>query len=64
MSVEAAKLLYIVVFDGRDGDKRKNDRASFRYTQSLLQSTLQLVGCKARCTFQVSRRVFEVIIKN
>lgn len=54
-AAEAPKLLYIVVVDGSggDGDERKNERASFRYTRSLLQSTLQLMGCKARHAFKV-----------
>ncbi|CAA6655522.1 unnamed protein product [Spirodela intermedia] len=33
---------------------------SFRYTRPVLQSTLQLMGCKARHAFKISRRVFEV----
>ncbi|CAN0916439.1 P-loop NTPase domain-containing protein LPA1 homolog 1 [Linum grandiflorum] len=50
---EVAKVLYIVVLDGEDG------RGSFRYTRPVLQSTLQLMGCKARHAFKISRRVFE-----
>lgn len=53
---EAPKLLYIVVAD--EGGERA---ASFRYTRPVLQSTLQLMGCKARHAFKISRRVFEVI---
>uniref|UniRef100_A0A1D1XWC6 Uncharacterized protein DDB_G0273453/DDB_G0273565 n=1 Tax=Anthurium amnicola TaxID=1678845 RepID=A0A1D1XWC6_9ARAE len=33
---------------------------SFRYTRPVLQSTLQLMGCKARHAFKISRRVFEI----
>ncbi|ONK79498.1 uncharacterized protein A4U43_C01F6970 [Asparagus officinalis] len=58
---EASKLLYVVVVDGDDGDGEKRERGSFRYTRSVLQSTLQLMGCKARHAFKMSRRVFEVI---
>ncbi|CAM6102339.1 unnamed protein product [Calypogeia fissa] len=32
-----------------------------RYTRSVLQSTLQLMGCKARHAFKISDRVFEVL---
>lgn len=49
----AAKLLYIVVVD--------ESASSFRYTRSLLHSTLQLMGCKPRHAFEISRRVFDVI---
>ncbi|KAJ3672176.1 hypothetical protein LUZ60_006897 [Juncus effusus] len=55
MGVELGmKLLYIVVSDGRGG-------GGFRYTRSVLQSTLQLMGCKARHAFKISRRVFEIM---
>ena len=33
--------------------KRKKEKESFRYTCPVLQSTLQLVGCKARHAFKV-----------
>ncbi|CAM0146134.1 unnamed protein product [Urochloa decumbens] len=49
----AAKLLYIVVVD--------DNGSSFRYTRSLVHSTLQLMGCKPRHAFEISRRVFDVI---
>ncbi|OWM73776.1 P-loop NTPase domain-containing protein LPA1 homolog 1-like [Punica granatum] len=55
---EVAKLLYIVVVD--EGEKREKGKASFRYTRSVLQSTLQLMGCKPRHAFKISRRVFEL----
>ncbi|KAK1267019.1 hypothetical protein QJS04_geneDACA000303 [Acorus gramineus] len=55
---EFPKLLYIVVVDG-DGGGGKG--VSFRYTRSVLQSTLQLIGCKARHAFKISRSVFEVV---
>uniref|UniRef100_A0A0D9XH40 Zeta toxin domain-containing protein n=1 Tax=Leersia perrieri TaxID=77586 RepID=A0A0D9XH40_9ORYZ len=48
-----AKLLYIVVVD--------DDGATFRYTRSLLHSTLQLMGCKPRHAFEISGRVFDEI---
>ncbi|XWS74324.1 hypothetical protein CRYUN_Cryun02cG0205100 [Craigia yunnanensis] len=56
---ELAKVLYIVVVD--EGEKRKKETSSFRYTRSVLQSTLQLMGCKARHAFKISQRVFELI---
>jgi hypothetical protein len=40
-----AMLLYIVVVD--------EGASSFRYTRSLLHSTLQLMGCKPRHAFEV-----------
>ncbi|XP_043698878.1 P-loop NTPase domain-containing protein LPA1 homolog 2-like isoform X2 [Telopea speciosissima] len=55
---EVPKLLYIVVVD--DGGK-KDGNDSFRYIRSMLQSTLQLMGCKPRHAFKISRRVFEVM---
>lgn len=56
---EALKLLYIVVVDevergGGDGVGGKRS-LSFRYTRPVLQSTLQLMGCKARHAFKVGR---------
>ncbi|XP_010238553.1 P-loop NTPase domain-containing protein LPA1 homolog isoform X1 [Brachypodium distachyon] len=48
-----AKLLYIVVVD--------DNGSSFRYTRSLLHSTLQLMGCKPRHAFEISRKVFDVV---
>ncbi|KAM2692467.1 hypothetical protein EV2_006752 [Malus domestica] len=56
---EAAKVLYIVVVD--DGDKREKGKESFRYTRPVLQSCLQLMGCKPRHAFKISQRVFESI---
>ncbi|KAK8485865.1 hypothetical protein V6N13_138539 [Hibiscus sabdariffa] len=55
---ELTKVLYIVVVD--EGEK-KEETSSFRYTRSVLQSTLQLMGCKARHAFKISKRVFELI---
>ncbi|XP_029123000.1 P-loop NTPase domain-containing protein LPA1 isoform X2 [Elaeis guineensis] len=55
---EFPKLLYMVVVDeGGDG----KESSSFRYTRPVLQSTLQLMGCKARHAFKISQRVYEVI---
>lgn len=48
---EVAKVLYIVVVD--EEDKKENGKQSFRYTRPVLQSTLQLMGCKARHAFKV-----------
>ncbi|CAL0329066.1 unnamed protein product [Lupinus luteus] len=57
---EVGKILYIIVVD--DVEKRENNKGkdSFRYTRSVLQSTLQLIGCKARHAFKISKRVFEI----
>ncbi|CAH8367526.1 unnamed protein product [Eruca vesicaria subsp. sativa] len=54
---EATKVLYVVVVDEGEG----NGDDLFRYTRPVLQSTLQLMGCKARHAFKISRRVFELI---
>ncbi|XP_077221678.1 P-loop NTPase domain-containing protein LPA1 homolog 1-like isoform X1 [Tasmannia lanceolata] len=54
---EAPKLLYIVV----DDEEESKGNVSFRYTRPVLQSTLQLMGCKARHAFKISRRVFDVM---
>ncbi|KAE8037797.1 hypothetical protein FH972_010356 [Carpinus fangiana] len=56
---EVAKVLYIVVED--EEDKREKGKESFRYTRPVLQSTLQLMGCKARHAFKISQRVFGLI---
>lgn len=47
---EIPKVLYIMVVD--EGEKKK-ETSSFRYTRPVLQSTLQLMGCKARHAFKV-----------
>lgn len=52
---EVAKLLYIVVVDDDAAKKRTGkEKKSFRYTRRVLQTTLQLMGCKARHAFKVS----------
>ncbi|KAL8089875.1 P-loop NTPase domain-containing protein LPA1 homolog 2-like isoform X1 [Apium graveolens] len=53
------KVLYIVVVD--DVKKSEEVDGSFRYTRAVLQSTLQLMGCKARHAFKISQRVFELM---
>lgn len=57
MAVEVTKVLYIVVVDAEGEEslkKRKDDaKPSFRYTRSVLQNTLQLMGCKPRHAFKV-----------
>ncbi|KAM7259045.1 hypothetical protein ACFE04_014786 [Oxalis oulophora] len=56
------KVLYIVVVDeGGEEAKKDNGRDSFRYTRPVLQSTLQLMGCKPRHAFKISQRIFELI---
>ncbi|KAK6943846.1 hypothetical protein RJ641_024948 [Dillenia turbinata] len=52
---EVSELVYIVVVD--EGEEKE----SFRYTRPVLQSTLQLMGCKVRHAFKISRRFFEVM---
>lgn len=48
-SLEASKLLYILVQDDPlPGAKEGEQGPCYRYTRGLLQSTLQLMGCKAR----------------
>ncbi|KAL3530534.1 hypothetical protein ACH5RR_009856 [Cinchona calisaya] len=68
MAVEVAKVLYIVVVDGeeKESEEKKIEDAkhSFRYTRSVLQSTLQLMGCKPRHAFKISQRVFKTIRKD
>lgn len=59
---EVAKLLYIVVVDEyEEEEKSEKGKESFRYTRPVLQSTLQLMGCKARHAFKISQRVFELM---
>lgn len=57
MATEVTKLLYIVVVDEVEEEEKKEKRDqgkdSFRYTRSVLQSTLQLMGCKPRHSFKV-----------
>ncbi|XP_024455792.1 P-loop NTPase domain-containing protein LPA1 homolog 1 isoform X2 [Populus trichocarpa] len=64
-TMEVGKVLYIVVVDEeekRDKGKGKGKgKDSFRYTRPVLQSTLQLMGCKARHAFKISQRVFELM---
>ncbi|XP_075089853.1 P-loop NTPase domain-containing protein LPA1 homolog 2-like [Nicotiana tabacum] len=59
MAGEVTKLLYIVVID--DEEKREEGKESFRYTRPVLQSTLQLMGCKPRHAFKISGTVFKLI---
>ncbi|TKY48558.1 P-loop NTPase domain-containing protein LPA1-like 1 [Spatholobus suberectus] len=55
---EVGKMLYMVVVD--EVEKKDKGKESFRYTRPVLQSTLQLMGCKARHAFKISQRVFEL----
>lgn len=50
--VIVAKLLYVVVVEV-GGTVDGTAASSFRYTRSMLQSTLQLMGCKPRHAFKV-----------
>ncbi|XP_047318631.1 P-loop NTPase domain-containing protein LPA1 homolog 2-like [Impatiens glandulifera] len=56
---EVTKVLYIIVVD--EENKEKGGKVSFRYTRPVLQSTLQLMGCKARHAFKISQSVFETL---
>ncbi|KAG0491689.1 hypothetical protein HPP92_004730 [Vanilla planifolia] len=58
---EIPKLLFIVVIDEKDKKANEKEVGTFRYTRSVLQSTLQFMGCKARHSFKISRRVFHVL---
>lgn len=62
---EVQKLLYIVVVDegetreeGDHAEEKESKSSSFRYTRSVLQNTLQLMGCKPRHAFKVNRLIF------
>ncbi|XP_020703170.1 P-loop NTPase domain-containing protein LPA1 isoform X1 [Dendrobium catenatum] len=59
--VDTPKILYIVVVDEDEKRGDERDEGTFRYTRPVLQSTLQLMGCKARHAFKISRRVFDVM---
>ncbi|GAB2285070.1 hypothetical protein Dimus_019525 [Dionaea muscipula] len=59
---DVTKVLYIVVVDDEEkGERVKDGKDSFRYTRPVLQSTLQLMGCKARHAFKISKRVFALV---
>nr|GEV30137.1 P-loop NTPase domain-containing protein LPA1 homolog 2-like [Tanacetum cinerariifolium] len=51
---EVGKLLYILVEEEDFEIKANEEESSFRYTRPVLQSTLQLMGCKARHAFKDS----------
>ncbi|XP_068659659.1 P-loop NTPase domain-containing protein LPA1 homolog 2-like [Aristolochia californica] len=62
------KLCYIIVVDDdTEKDCLESSRhsslskASFRYTQAVLQSVLQLVGCKVHHALKICRRVFSIL---
>ncbi|XP_058107296.1 P-loop NTPase domain-containing protein LPA1 homolog 2-like [Magnolia sinica] len=62
------KLCYVIVVD-EEAEKdvagalcyHPQSNTSFWYTRSILQSVLQLVGCKVNHAFKISRRVFDVL---
>ncbi|KAL1817079.1 hypothetical protein ACET3Z_019653 [Daucus carota] len=58
---EVTKVLYIVVASDEDDGRDAAAATSFRYTRPVLQSTFQLMGCKARHAFKISKRVFELV---
>lgn len=61
MAEGGGKVLYIAVMDEEEKAEQANDSAaaaaSFRYTRPVLQSTLQLMGCKARHAFKVNTNI-------
>lgn len=59
---ERQKLVYISVED-KQSEKLGKQRP-FSYTQILLQNTLQVMGCKPRHAFKISKHVFEILRKN
>ncbi|CAM6069691.1 unnamed protein product [Sphagnum tenellum] len=62
---EEKKLLYILVEDEEweeeVGQNGGNKMQTHRYTRPMLQSTLQLMGCKPRHAFKISDNVFEAV---
>ncbi|KAL8154802.1 hypothetical protein AgCh_000238 [Apium graveolens] len=53
-TTEVSKVLDIVVVSDEGGGKESVlSSSSFRYTRPFLQSTFQLMGCKARHAFKV-----------
>lgn len=68
---ETHKLFYIIVVDDYSPDREEGEKShylslqrenrSFRYTRSVLQSTLQLMGCKQRHAFKISKKVFDIM---
>lgn len=61
MAEGGGKVLYIAVMDEEEKAEQANNSAaaaaSFRYTRPVLQSTLQLMGCKARHAFKVNTNI-------
>ncbi|KAG0475000.1 hypothetical protein HPP92_014686 [Vanilla planifolia] len=58
---DVPKVLYIVVVDEEEKQGDGREVGSFRYTRPVLQSALQLMGCKARHAFKISRKVFDMM---
>jgi hypothetical protein len=63
MTTEVGKVLYIVVVDEEEKRGKGKGKESFRYTRPVLQSTLQLMGCKARHAFKVTQIPFSFLVK-
>ena len=57
---EVTKGLYIVV--KTEEEKWEKGKKLFRYTRPVLQSTLQLMGCKARHAFKVNFLVYLFLV--
>lgn len=68
---DAHKLFYIIVLDEDSQGEWTGEESpslffqksnhSFRYTRPVLQSILQLMGCKQRHSFKITKKVFEII---
>ncbi|XP_057865642.1 P-loop NTPase domain-containing protein LPA1 homolog 2 isoform X2 [Cryptomeria japonica] len=71
LMAEVQKIFSIIVIDddSQDGEEDEKlpylipqrENQSFHYTRMILQSTIQLMGCKPRHAFKISRKVFEVM---
>lgn len=68
---DAQKLFYIIVLDENSQGEWTGEESpslffqksnhSFRYTRPVLQSILQLMGCKQRHSFKITKKVFGMI---
>lgn len=68
---DVQKLFFIIVVDEDSQGEWTGEESpslffqksnhSFRYTRPVLQSILQLMGCKQRHSFKIAKKVFEII---
>ncbi|XP_059297525.1 P-loop NTPase domain-containing protein LPA1 homolog 2-like [Lycium ferocissimum] len=61
MAGEVTKVLYVVVIEDDETREERKESSLFRYTRPVLQSTLQLMGCKPRHALKISGTVFKKI---